>query len=244
MKVIVPLAGPDFEREDGQVKAGIQVDGAPLLRRALESRPWWMQKHINTDDIVFVLKDSAVSRAFHGEQLSVWYPAARAVFLSDYSNGAAMSALAGLALVGHARETICIDLADIIYEGVVAPDAAFSDCSVGALGLVFPSSNPLYSYFRTEQSGRVVEVAEKRVISNNASAGTYFFSGPEMYLRGLAANLRNFDRVAHQGCLFVCPVMQGLIECGVNVALSNVTAVRDIKVDFMMNGGAPHVSLV
>ena len=54
MKVIVPLAGPDFVKPDGSVKAEISVEGLPLLRRALESRSWWTHGLVSDADLVFV----------------------------------------------------------------------------------------------------------------------------------------------------------------------------------------------
>jgi hypothetical protein len=230
VKVVVPLAGPDFEREDGTVKAEAMVDGQPLLRRCLEGRAWWQRGQIGPKDVVFVLRDTPRSRGFAQQSLAAWYPEARIVTLSATTGGAALSALAGLALVGEDEGTLCVDLVDIDYRSTFDPLLCFAQTGVGAAALVFTSSNPLYSYLRTDAAGNVVEAAEKRVISSHASAGTYFFASPAVYLQALGHNLRQREKLTYKGLFFVCPLFNGVIDGGRRVVLEPVHDVRDMKV--------------
>lgn len=228
MQIVVPLAGPDFEAEDGSVKAEYLLDGQPLLRRAVESRPWWRAGEADDRDLVFVLRDTDRSRRFAAESLATWYPRARSVFLGDMTGGAAMSALAGVGLVAHLDGPLCIDLADILYDGPADMTACLNRSGVGAMIPVFPSSDPLYSYLR-EENGVVVEAAEKRVISTMASAGTYFFADAARYLSALAHSLQNRHQVVHKGLFFVCPVVNGIVAAGETVLAIPVQNVIDIK---------------
>jgi hypothetical protein len=228
--VIVPLAGPDFERPDGSVKAEIVVDGRPLLRRCLEERSWWRRRQVLSEDLVFVLRDAPRSRRFAGESLAAWYPGAQVVTLSATACGAALSALAGVALADHEAGPLCVDLMDIEYRTTFDPVRCFAEGSdVGAVALTFASSNPLYSYLRTDAEGRVVEAVEKRVISPHASAGTYFFDSAATYLEALAHNLRHREAVTHNGLFFVCPLYNGVIAAERRVILEKVHNVRDVK---------------
>lgn len=231
MKIIVPLAGPDFERPDGGVKAELLVDGEALLPKVFTKRAWWRRRHAQNGDVVFVLRNTDRSRAFAASRLADWFPGCKTVFLSSETRGAAMTAIAGLALVADSREPVCIDLVDIDYDTEFDAGAAFSDGDVGAVALVFPSTNPVYSYLRTDDRGEVVEAAEKKVISQNASAGTYFFASPADYLAALADNLRHRDEVMHKGLFFVCPVFNGVLSAGKRVVLERVSGVQDIKIE-------------
>lgn len=229
MRIIVPLAGPDFVRPDGSVKAEHTIDGEPMLRRALESRPW--SSSVSPEDHVFVFVDGPETRSFAGGPLARWYPGAATCFLSGSTRGAALSAMVGLAGHRAASEPLIVDLADIIYKSHLEPVAVFSDTpNVGAIALTFDSDNPLYSYLATDSEGRVTQAAEKVVISRNASAGTYVFASTSAYLRALAHALENEGEQAHRGFFFVCPLFNGILASGCTVALSNVTDVRDIKV--------------
>lgn len=230
MKTVIPLAGPDFEGPDDAVKAEILVGGEPLLLRTLTKRSWWRRGQSGPSDLVFVLRDTLRSRSFARERLIAWFPDAHVVHLSNGTQGAAMTVLAGLAPIAHAKEPLCLDLVDIDYETDFDPVAAFADPSVGAAALVFTSSNPIYSYLKTNTLGEVVEAAEKRVISDHASVGTYFFASPADYLSALADNLLHRERVMHNGLFFVCPVFNGILAAGKRVIMEKVSCVHDVKV--------------
>jgi len=229
MKVVVPLAGPDFEREDGRTKSEEIVEGMPLLRRALESRPWWTDGTVRGGDLVFVLRDSGVSRRFQDQALKAWYPESKQVLLTDVARGAALSSLAGVSLAFAGDDALCVDLADILYEADSGIDIFRAGTRVGGKALVFQSTNPAYSYLRTATDGAVVEVAEKKVISTNASAGTYFFANVAIYLAALARNLGDPKRVEHRGAFFVAPVLQGVLDLGFKVEAIGVRQVLDLK---------------
>jgi hypothetical protein len=230
MKIVVPLAGPDFERSDGGVKATLEIKGRPLLRRALETRQWWLRGQVGPADMIFVLRDTPASQAFAQGPLHDWYPEAGIVSIGRYTRGAALSALAGVALMEDQDEPICVDLADIEYRTALDPLACFARAPrPGGIVLTFPSDNPAYSYLRTDDAGRVVEAVEKRVISNAASAGTYFFGDTASYLTALAHSLAHADAVTHRDLFFVCPLVNGLVAHGRDVLLEEVTDVADIK---------------
>ena len=229
MKVVVPLAGPDFELGDGRVKAELEIGGQPLLKHALESRRWWTLGRTTDSDLIFILRDTERSRRFAQDVLRAWFPSAIHVYLQQPTRGAAFTVLAGLAQVAHVTEPICVDLADILYDVLEDPGKVFADSRIGGAGLVFRSSEPCYSYFKTDEAGRVIAVAEKKVISVNASAGTYFFANPEVYLRGVANNLDRRDDVMYRDAFFVSAVMQGLLEAGKEVVLQSVHNIFDIK---------------
>jgi hypothetical protein len=229
MKAIVPLAGPDFVRSDGSLKALHALEGRPLLHRVLTSRPW--AGGLRGDDYCFVLADRSETRDFAAGPLSDWFPESRKIFLSDFTRGAALSALAAMSAHKTADEPLVIDLADIYYESDLDPSALFaSDPSVGGIALVFESDNPAYSYLATCADGHFLHAAEKEVISSNASAGTYFFASTALYLRALSHALENEAEHTYRGLFFVCPLFNGVRAAGRDVLLKPVSNVVDIKI--------------
>ena len=229
MRIVVPLAGPDFERAAGGVKATLEIEGRPLLRRALEGRPWWTSGQVGPADMIFVLRDTLASQGFAHGMLQDWYPGASVVSIGRYTRGAALSALAGIALMDRTDEPLCVDLADIEYAATLDPVARFAETQAGGIILTFPSDNPAYSYLATDAAGRVTGAAEKRVISNDASAGTYLFRDVACYLGALAHSLTHAEAVMHRDLFFVCPLVNGLVAQGLDVLLEPVGDVIDIK---------------
>ncbi|AOL22389.1 hypothetical protein Ga0102493_111361 [Erythrobacter litoralis] len=176
------------------------------------------------------MADRPETRAFATGSLARWYPGAAQVFLGQYTRGAALSAMAGVAMSIADDGPLIVDLADILYASDLNPGAVFSrDSDCGAIALAFQSRSPSYSYLRLDHDGMVVEAAEKRVISSNASAGTYVFADVSVYLTAMAHALRDFDKQQHNGLLYVCPLFNGVLAAGYNVELAPVTEVVDIK---------------
>ena len=228
MRSIVPLAGPDFILPDGRVKAEQSIDGFPLLRAALGTRPW--ANSLSSNAYSFILLDRPETRRFAFENIKTWYPESHIVFVSRTTRGAALSALAGLTGYTSTDDVVIVDLADILYFSALDVAGVFQgDANAGALALTFESDDLSYSYLETDCSGRFVKAAEKRKISNIASAGTYIFRNTSVYLRALSYSLENEGEQTFNGLHYVCPLLNGVRDHGKNVLLSSVTNVRDIK---------------
>lgn len=228
MHVVVPLAGPDFIMDCRKLKAEILYDGKPLLQRALNSRPWAK----SVKDYSFIMIDRPQTRAFATNALADWYPGSSVTFISDYTRGAALSTLAGMATTTRVDKPVIVDLADILYTSDLDPASVFkinTDC--GGIALTFTSGNPTYSYLRLNNSGSFEEAAEKRVISEHASAGTYIFRDMATYLRALSHSLENQESQTFNDLFYVCPLFNGVKDQSKRVFLEPVTDVIDIKIE-------------
>ncbi|WP_050928340.1 hypothetical protein [Aestuariivita boseongensis] len=229
MLIIVPLAGPDFILPDGTVKATQTFCNGHLLHKILNSRPW--ATRVRSEKYVFVLIDRRETRSFASSYLEAWFPGAKVVFLSAITRGSAVSALGGMTAYASAEEPVIVDLADIQYSSDLDPEALFAqEENCGGVALTFDSANPVYSYLRCDADGTFVEAAEKRVISKNASAGTYIFSGASVFLRAIAHAMENEATQTYNGLFFVCPLFNGVRAQGKTVSLSQVRDVIDVKV--------------
>lgn len=228
MLIIVPLAGADFVDPAGNIKAEYSIADAPLLRKALESRPWWPST--SPEDYVFIFLDSERTRSFAYGPLLSWFPGAKVFFLSNVTRGAAISALVGIGGYRSDTEPLIIDLSDILYDCEIDLVQEFSTSpTLGAIALTFDSDHPRYSYLATDPNGKFLRAAEKSVISSNASAGTYIFSSPSVYLESLAYALKHEENFTSGGLFFICPLLNGTRETGRDVRLSRVVNVIDIK---------------
>lgn len=228
MRIVVPLAGPDFVTASGELKARSLVNGAPLLLGTLKARTW--ASHVQSKDYSFVMIDRPETRDFANAELSDWYPDASVVFLSNYTRGAALTSIAGLSTVVDPAAAVTIDLADIQYRSNFDPVDYFANNPMcGGVALTFRSAEPHYSYLDFDEQGIFRVAAEKRVISVHASAGTYFFRSAAIYLRAMSHALQDDPQGHHMGNFFVCPVLNGVKKSGMQVHAVPVTDVFDIK---------------
>jgi hypothetical protein len=227
MHVIVPLAGPDFVRTDGTIKALTSFRGQPLLKHSLDSRPWASK----ATRYSFVLYDCEATRRFAHDYLKVWYQGSSFVYISTFTRGAALSALAGLSLLDSFCQPLVIDLADIIYTSVVDIEGILQKSqNVGGIALVFDSANPQYSYLASDSNGQFFEAAEKKLISRHASTGTYIFRDCPTFLRSIAHAIENEASQTHNNLFYVCPLFNGVLAQGKQVILDFAFDIMDAKI--------------
>ena len=218
MQVVVPLAGPDFDIF-WPFSSRLQA----LLNRSWSSR---------VNHYTFILQDCLTARNFYSEFLISHFPNSSVIYLSNLSQGASLSALAGISLIPNFAEPLVIDLADIIYSTNVDICRIFSDNPhCGAVALAFDSANPNYSYFECNEYGSVVHVSEKLVASPHASVGTYIFRNPSVFLRALAyaLELQSSDFVFNN-LYYVSLLFNGILMQKKEILMRPVSNVMDIKI--------------
>ena len=226
MNVIVPLAGPDFVRTDGGIKALGDYKGHPFLKYVLDSRPWSCE----IKQYSFILYDCQETRRFGNDFLKRWYEGCYLVYISGFTRGAAISTLAGLSGFTDFSLPLIVDLADIIYSSDINITQSYSvSPQVAGIALCFESFNPQYSYLEVDRDGFVVRAVEKKVISKFASAGTYIFRDTSIYLKALAHAFVDEYTQTFNDLFYVCPLFNGLISQGLLVNLASVYDVIDIK---------------
>lgn len=230
MQCVVPLAGPQLTHPRYGLLGCHQVDGVPLLKRTLQSRPWWRVGRLGAGDLVFVLREGPEYASLR-DAVTDWFQGCRIVTLSRLTKGALLSALAGAAMVTELDEPLIIDLADILYDADVDIEACFAaDASADALVPYFEDDDDCYSYFHFAADGSVAYAVEKKVISRHASAGSYIFRSTGHFITATGNALRQFrDELTVGNALFVCPVLNSVIRQGARVLAVPVNNVRSIS---------------
>jgi len=98
----------------------------------------------------------------------------------------------------------------------------------GAL-LVFNSNEPRWSYSREDAKGSVVEVREKKVISNFATTGTYYFRYGFQYVS--LAEDRISKKLKEANEYYIAPLYNDMIEKG--------AIIKNILIDKLYCFGTP-----
>ena len=95
--------------------------------------------------------------------------------------------------------------------------------------IVFKSLHPKWSYAKTDENDIVTRVAEKNVISNNATVGIYFWKKGSDYVKYAKQMIKKNIRVNNE--FYVCPVF--------NEAIQDKKVIKIKKIEKMWGLGTP-----
>lgn len=224
MILVIPLAGRGSRFADSGIqkpKPLIPVLGKPMLIRAFES-----VRHIpHTKSVFIALREH--DRIFRISQI-----------ISDFGSDNATVILIDrvtegqLCTVLEAREHIETD-EDILI-------ASSDTYIVSELGMHIRNRGPetrgiisvadlpgeMWSFARTDETGRVKEVAEKVRISDHASTGLYYFSNGREFVSFADDIIKKEEKT--RGEYYVIPVYQKYINKGLRIDISIAESVWDM----------------
>ena len=128
------------------------------------------------------------------------------------TQGAACSVLSAVDYINNDSELIIAN-ADQIIDISIDKFIQFARTSkANGVIMTFPSQHPRWSYARVDKKGAVLEVAEKKVISDQATVGIYYFKKGSDFVK--AAFVMISKNIRFNNDFYVCPVYNEMILAG------------------------------
>lgn len=153
------------------------------------------------------------------------------VQINGITQGAACTVLTAIRHIDNDDNLIIANVDQFVGEPMDAFIANGRAGNKDGLIMTFPASHPKWSYARTGADNRVIEVAEKKVISDKATVGIYYFDkGSDFVSSAQAMIVKN---IRHNDEFYVCPVYNEMIVNGKRIY------VHDIPLDHMHGIGTP-----
>jgi dTDP-glucose pyrophosphorylase len=206
MNVLVPIAGPDTFREHGYAytKNLVEIAGLPLIQHVFENL-----RTIPDARFLFVMQKEE-AQSFHlANVVRLLDPTARAIICEGKTAGAACTALLAIEWINNDQELLIANGDQLIRGGCRDFIDQLRGSGLDAGTLVFESVHPRWSYVRLNDDGLVIEAAEKRPISRNATAGVYYFRRGRDFVDAAQAMIRKDASV--NGLFYVCPTFNELV---------------------------------
>jgi len=225
MNVLIPMAGAGSRFEQAGYtfpKPLIDVNGKPMIQRVVEN--------LNIDaQHIFIVQKEHYEKYSLKHTLNLIAPNCKIVQVEGITEGAACTTLLAKELINN-NEPLVLANSDQYVEWdsnqyMYASSADDIDASI----LTFNSTHPKWSYAKLNEEGFVVEVAEKKPISNHATVGIYFWKKGEDYVRYAERMINKNIRVNNE--FYVCPVY--------NEALLDGARVKTFHIEKMWGIGTP-----
>lgn len=216
LNIVVAIAGEGVKfKEAGYTfpKPLIDINGKPMIQLVIEN----LKPTLAHRFILICKKDHYDKYSLHGVFRNATGGVYECIKLESATKGAACTVLTAIDFINNDNELIVAN-GDQLLDVKLDKFLGFArKLKLDGAIITFHSSHPRWSYARVGRKGDVVEVAEKKVISENATVGVYYFRKGSDFVKGATSMIEKDIRFDNE--FYVCPVYNELILVGKKVKI-------------------------
>jgi dTDP-glucose pyrophosphorylase len=205
MKVLITMAGRGSRFQEVGVskpKHEIMVEGQPMFDWAMRSLQAFFDK-----EFIFVTQSEHNATTFLKDACDrLGISNTQEVIIEDYTSGQAQTAIKANKYIDSNDAVAIYNIDTYIEEGELAPQ----DISGDGFIPVFTDSGDRWSFVRTNDDGYVIDVSEKKKISDIATAGFYYFDHWEDFVSAYKNKAQQVER--KYGETYIAPLYNHLID--------------------------------
>ena len=216
MNVLIPMAGAGKRFFDaGYIfpKPLIEIDNKPMIQWVIESL------NLNAN-YIFIIQKEHQKKYNIKSVLKILQPNCKIIELDEMTEGAACTTLLAKKFINNSDPLIIANSDQYIRWNSSKAIYDFNSKNLDGAILTFEAIHPKWSYAKCDENGFVVEVAEKKVISKNATVGVYYWKHGADYVKSAEEMIKKNIRVNNE--FYVCPVYNEFISKNKKVKIHNV----------------------
>ena len=206
MNILIPMAGAGKRFADaGYIfpKPIIEIQNKPMIQWVIDSLK------INANYIFIIQKDH--QEKFNIKSvLKILKPNCKIIVLDKVTEGAACTTLLAKKYINNSKPLIIANSDQYIKWNSSKSLYNFNSKKYDGAILTFEAIHPKWSYAKCDKNNFVLEVAEKKVISKNATVGVYFWKQGNEYVKYAEQMIKKNIRVNNE--FYVCPVFNEAIK--------------------------------
>lgn len=211
LNIVVPMAGRGSRFADAGYtlpKPLIEVHGVPMIQLVIANLTPSVPHRFH-----FLIQRAHEDQYGLAARLQGWAPGATVTPIEGVTEGAACTVLLARDRIDNDDPLMIANCDQYIDADIDAYLAAQGDAD--GLIMTMWADDPKWSFVRRDAAGRVVQVVEKEVVSNEATVGIYNFRRGRDFVRGAEAMIAAGQRV--NGEFYVAPVYDRLIAEGARI---------------------------
>ena len=209
MNIVVMLAGSskDFTKNGQKYpKLLTEINGRTMIEVVLEGLKA-LTNHEN--NIIFMIDKLENDRYYLGDIIKQVLPGSHVMTVGGETSGAALTSLLAIEYIDEEAPLVLINGDQLLDYDESDCIEYFQQHDSDAGVIVFESYHPRWSYVKIDDDGYVSEAAEKRPISNKATAGFYYYKKSSDYIKCVKSMILKGADVG--GIFYVCPVFNEMI---------------------------------
>ena len=218
MNILIPMAGLGSRFE----KAGftfpkplIEIHGKPMIQWVIDSLK------INAK-FIFIVQSQHQQKFNIKSLLKYLYPNSKIIETNGLTEGAACTSLLATEFIDNNNPLLIANSDQYIEWDSAKTFYKLSERNVDGAILTFKSTHPKWSYAKINENNEVEKVAEKEVISDNATVGVYYWKRGKDYVRFANDMIKKNIRTNNE--FYICPVYNEAIKNNKKIITEEVKA--------------------
>ena len=179
LNILIPMAGAGSRfQEAGYIfpKPLIEINNKPMIQIVLES--------LNVDgNFIFIVQKEHQKKYNINSVLKILKPNCKIIELDQITEGAACTTLLAKKHINNNNPLLIANSDQFIKWDSIKSMYNFTSKKIDGSILTFEAIHPKWSYAKVDKNNLVSEVAEKKVISKNATVGVYFWKKGNDYVK-------------------------------------------------------------
>lgn len=205
LNIVIPIAGPDKDPANtGYVRSLQEIQRKTILQYAFESL-----QSICASNFVVVIKQKDVNHYHLDNVVKLLRPEAKIIIAEGETMGAACTCMLAVDQLDMDAPLLITGVDQILTVSTFQIVEDFINREFDGGVVIFDDIHPRWSFVKLNEGGFVIEAAEKRPISRNATAGFYYFKKASYFFE--AAQKMISKNASVNGSFFVCPVFNEMI---------------------------------
>jgi len=222
MKILIPMAGRGKRFEDAGYsfpKPLIDINGKTMIEVIVENLNF-------SAEHIFLCRNEHYEKYSLKELLELIYQNCKTIKVNEITEGAACTALLAKELINNNEELIIANSDQFVeWDSYNFISNVHSKNADGGI-LTFEAYDKKWSFVKVDDMGFVTEVAEKKVISKNATVGVYYWKHGSSYVSSAEKMIKKNIRVNNE--FYVCPVYNEFILEKKKVKIYNVDEMQGL----------------
>lgn len=210
MTILIPMAGAGSRFKDVGIntpKPLLPIDETVLITKVLENLP-------KGDLYIFLTRPENEEERVAIRNAVIDYQPQKIIEITNLTEGAACTCLLAEKEIPHFEPLLIANCDQLEQWDIFSFEDFLRNTTADGVVVTYTSTSPKNSFVKLEND-KIIEVAEKKVISNIASTGIYFWKRAVDFI--FSANLMISKDSRVNGEFYVAPTYQQMIDQGLTI---------------------------
>lgn len=223
LNIVIPMAG----RGSRFLLAGytlpkplIPVNGKPMIQLVIEN----LQPNIE-HRFIFICQEQHINEFGLAEKLCQWSPDSIMLTVNKVTEGAACTVLLTKELINNDMPLMIANCDQWIDADINAYLSEIKDKNLDGMIMTMTADDPKWSFIRLDNSGKIIEVVEKQVVSHEATVGIYNYRRGSDFVEGAEIMISKNLRVNNE--FYVAPVYNEMLQKNLHIGYYNIGSVNN-----------------